>query len=90
MLLANETVAEEYYWREIPFVYRVHETPDEDKIKKLAILINNFGYSLHISDESASGADSEATGEDPGHAAGDDDQQTGTALDETGKIYAGE
>lgn len=51
MLLANETVAEEYYWREIPFVYRVHETPDEDKIKKLAILINNFGYSLHISDE---------------------------------------
>ena len=51
MLLANEMVAEEYYWREIPFVYRVHETPDEDKIKKLAILINNFGYSLHISDE---------------------------------------
>ena len=51
MLLANETVAEEYYWREIPFVYRVHETPDEDKIKKLAIQINNFGYSLHISDE---------------------------------------
>ena len=51
MLLANETVAEEYYWREIPFVYRVHETPDEDKIKKLAILINNFGYSMHISDE---------------------------------------
>lgn len=51
MLLANETVAEEYYWREIPFVYRVHETPDEDKIKKLASLINNFGYSLHISDE---------------------------------------
>ena len=51
MLLANETVAEEYYWREIPFVYRIHETPDEDKIKKLAILINNFGYSLHISDE---------------------------------------
>lgn len=51
MLLANETVAEEYYWREIPFVYRVHETPDGDKIKKLAILINNFGYSLHISDE---------------------------------------
>ena len=51
MLLANETVAEEYYWREIPFVYRGQETPDEDKIKKLTILINNFGYSLHISDE---------------------------------------
>lgn len=48
MLLANETVAEEYYWREIPFVYRVHETPDGDKIRKLATFINNFGYSMHI------------------------------------------
>lgn len=51
MLLANETVAEDYYWREIPFVYRVHETPDEDKIKKLAIFIHNFGYSMHVSGE---------------------------------------
>ena len=36
MLLANETVAEDYYWQEVPFLYRVHETPDEDKIKKLS------------------------------------------------------
>lgn len=48
MLIANETVAEDYFWQEIPFVYRTHETPDEEKIKKLAIFINNFGYSLHI------------------------------------------
>ncbi|MDO4312224.1 MAG: ribonuclease R [Eubacteriales bacterium] len=48
MLLANETVAEEYYWQELPFVYRVHEAPDEDKIRKLAAFINNFGYSMHI------------------------------------------
>lgn len=48
MLLANETVAEEYYWLELPFVYRVHETPAEDKIKKLSAFINNFGYSMHI------------------------------------------
>ncbi|MDL2295260.1 RNB domain-containing ribonuclease, partial [Lachnospiraceae bacterium OttesenSCG-928-E19] len=34
--------------QEIPFVYRTHETPDEEKIKKLAILINNFGFSMHI------------------------------------------
>ena len=48
MLIANETVAEDYFWQEIPFVYRTHETPDEEKIKKLAIFINNFGHSLHI------------------------------------------
>ncbi len=48
MLMANETVAEDYFWQEIPFVYRIHETPDEEKIKKLAIFINNFGYSMHI------------------------------------------
>ncbi len=51
MLLANETVAEDYFWQEIPFVYRTHEAPDEDKIKKLATFINNFGHSLHISNK---------------------------------------
>ena len=48
MLLANETVAEDYFWQEIPFVYRTHDVPDEDKIKKLATFINNFGHSMHI------------------------------------------
>lgn len=48
MLLANETVAEDYFWQEIPFVYRTHETPDEEKIRTLATFINNFGYSMHI------------------------------------------
>lgn len=48
MLLANETVAEDYYWQELPFVYRVHETPDEEKIQALATFINNFGYSMHL------------------------------------------
>ena len=52
MLAANETVAAEYYWRELPFVYRTHEQPDSEKIQKLSMFINNFGYSLHIgSDE---------------------------------------
>lgn len=51
MLLANETVAEEYFWREVPFLYRTHETPDEDKIKKLSTFINNFGYHIHVGNE---------------------------------------
>ena len=42
MLLANETVAEDYYWQELPFVYRTHEAPDEEKIRTLATFINNF------------------------------------------------
>ena len=51
MLIANETVAQEFFWQEIPFLYRTHETPDEEKIRKLATLIGNFGYTLHISQE---------------------------------------
>lgn len=48
MLLANETVAQDYFWQELPFVYRTHENPDTEKIHKLATFINNFGYSIHI------------------------------------------
>lgn len=48
MLLANETVAEDYFWQELPFVYRVHENPDEDKMKKLMTFIQNFGYTMHV------------------------------------------
>lgn len=43
MLAANETVAEEYYWRQLPFLYRVHEKPDEAKMKRLATFVANFG-----------------------------------------------
>lgn len=46
MLAANQTVAEEYFWQELPFVYRVHETPDSEKIQQLGIFINNFGYTI--------------------------------------------
>lgn len=51
MLIANETVAEDFFWQEAPFVYRSHENPDSEKIKQLGILINNFGYSIRISQE---------------------------------------
>ena len=51
MLIANETVAEDYFWQEMPFVYRSHENPDPEKIAKLGTFINNFGYSIRIGDE---------------------------------------
>ncbi len=46
MLLANETVAEDYFWQEIPFVYRTHETPDGERVARLEAMIRNFGYVL--------------------------------------------
>ena len=48
MLIANETVAQDYFWQELPFVYRTHDNPDSEKIQKLGTFINNFGYSIHI------------------------------------------
>ncbi|MDO5574245.1 MAG: ribonuclease R [bacterium] len=51
MLIANETVAQDYYWLELPFVYRCHENPDPEKIQKLAVFIRNFGYGIKIKDE---------------------------------------
>ena len=46
MLTANETVAERFYWLNAPFIYRVHETPDEEKIKELNKYLYNFGYKI--------------------------------------------
>lgn len=46
MLAANETVAEDAYWAELPFVYRVHEPPSADKLTAFNEFIKNFGYSL--------------------------------------------
>ena len=49
MLVANETVAEHFYWQEKPFVYRTHETPDSEKIQKLVTFIRNLGFVLKAS-----------------------------------------
>ena len=49
MLIANETVAEKFYWIQAPFIYRNHEAPDLDKIKDLNKVLYNFGYKIKIS-----------------------------------------
>lgn len=48
MLAANKVVAEEYFWQEIPFLYRTHDVPDLEKVKELAALARNFSHTLKI------------------------------------------
>ena len=51
MLIANETVAQHFFWLELPFVYRTHEKPDPEKIMKLSAFIHNFGYHVKLTGE---------------------------------------
>ena len=51
MLAANETVAQHFYWLELPFVYRTHEAPDMEKIQKLSTFLYNMGYHIHVKGE---------------------------------------
>ncbi|KAA0548717.1 ribonuclease R [Bacillus sp. BGMRC 2118] len=44
MLLANETVAEHFHWMNVPFMYRIHEDPKEEKLTRFFEFITNFGY----------------------------------------------
>lgn len=46
MLACNETVAEHFFWANVPFVYRVHEDPDTDKIEAFSEFVHNLGYTL--------------------------------------------
>lgn len=46
MLIANETVAEHFYWMELPFVYRVHESPSLEKMEEFKRFIVSFGLNL--------------------------------------------
>jgi len=46
MLISNETIAEYMYWADMPFVYRIHEEPDIDRINEFNKFIHNFGYHL--------------------------------------------
>lgn len=51
MLIANETVAQHFFWLELPFVYRTHDRPDPEKIMKLSAFIHNFGYHVKLTGE---------------------------------------
>ena len=44
MLAANETVAEHFYWLKVPFLYRIHEDPDAEKLLNFVRFAANFGY----------------------------------------------
>ncbi len=46
MLIANETIAEHFFWMEVPFVYRIHETPSLEKIEEFKRFIRSFGLVL--------------------------------------------
>lgn len=49
MLTANETIAEKFYWLEAPFIYRVHEEPDYDKIQETNKFLSNIGEKIKVS-----------------------------------------
>lgn len=51
MLSANEAIAEKFYWLEAPFIYRVHEDPDLDKVKDLNKFLFDFGLKIKIANE---------------------------------------
>ncbi|WP_294153877.1 ribonuclease R [uncultured Clostridium sp.] len=51
MLAANETVAEHMFWTHLPFVYRIHENPDDEKLTKFKEFIYNLGYRINWTEE---------------------------------------
>lgn len=51
MILANETVAETYYWMQVPFLYRIHEEPEEEKIDTLNAAIRHLDLKVKVSQE---------------------------------------
>ena len=51
MLAANETIAEHFFWMEVPFVYRIHESPSMEKIEEFKRFIRSFGLTLKGSTE---------------------------------------
>ncbi len=46
MLAANETVAEHFHWLKVPFIYRIHEDPDQEKLQNFMAFAANFGHQV--------------------------------------------
>ena len=51
MLTANETIAEKFFWLDVPFIYRVHEEPDVEKVRELNKFLYNFNYRIKIQED---------------------------------------
>ncbi len=46
MLVCNETIAEQFFWLEVPFVFRSHSEPDSEKVQKLSEFVAKLGYKI--------------------------------------------
>ncbi len=51
MLVCNETIAEAMFWNNLPFVYRVHENPDEEKLERFREFVYNLGYTMKFTQD---------------------------------------
>ena len=51
MLCANETVATDFFWQDSPFLYRIHEKPDDEKIREFSSFVRNMGFTLHVGND---------------------------------------
>ncbi len=51
MLSANETIAEKFFWLNAPFIYRIHEKPDYEKVQELNKFLFNFGLKIKANKE---------------------------------------
>lgn len=90
MLVCNETIAENSFWQEMPFMYRSHQEPDEDKLEKMEQFLRGFGYYLRKKDGEIHPRElPEGFAEGGGNGRGTHYHQNGAAEHDAGKIYGG-
>ena len=51
MLVCNETIAEHFFWMNSPFVYRIHEEPDMEKLIHFSEFAYNLGYPVRFNED---------------------------------------